>query len=108
LLINCYHNAEFRAIAQEAFEFFTHESINFFYEEKTLIVGNLEEAVAKATSIEEFITIKEEDYFDFQNAIREVCGDNPIKPPEPPDPDEDPRITAIKARARERDRIKAR
>lgn len=108
LLINCYHNAEFRAIAQEAFEFFTHESINFFYEEKTLIVGNLEEAVTKATSIEEFITIKEEDYFDFQNAIREVCGDNPIKPPEPPDPEEDPRIAAIKARARERDRIKAR
>jgi hypothetical protein len=35
-------------------------------------------------------------------------GDKPAKPPEPPNPNEDPRVTEIKRRARERDRIKAR
>jgi hypothetical protein len=34
-------------------------------------------------------------------------GDKPVKPPEPIDPDEDPRIAEIKRRARERDRKKA-
>jgi hypothetical protein len=64
--------------------------------------------VTKIDSVDKLITITEEEYFDFQNIIREVCGDKPIKPPEPSDPDEDPRIAAIKAKARERDRIKAR
>jgi hypothetical protein len=73
-----------------------------------LIINNLEEVVTKIEKVDDLITIKEEDYFEFQNMIREVCGDKPMKPPEVPDPDEDPRITAMKAKARERDRIKAR
>jgi hypothetical protein len=35
-------------------------------------------------------------------------GDKPVKPPEPIDPDEDPRVRRIKELARERDRVKAR
>ena len=58
--------------------------------------------------MDELITIKEDDYFYFQNAIREAIGEKTVKPPEPVDPDEDPRIARIKAKARERDRIKAR
>jgi hypothetical protein len=46
-------------------------------------------------------------YFDFQNAIRTVVGQKEIKPPEPTDPNEDPRIRAIKEKARRRDAIKA-
>jgi hypothetical protein len=72
-----------------------------------IIVGNLEKAVRAATSLNDFIVINEEDYFDFQNAIREACGDSPLKPSEAPNPNEDPRITAIKAKARARDRVKA-
>ena len=72
-----------------------------------IIVGNLEKAVRAATSLNDFIVINEEDYFDFQNAIREACGDKPQKPPEAPNPNEDPRIAAIKAKARARDRVKA-
>ena len=72
-----------------------------------LVVGNLEETVQHIKSINDLITIKEEDYFDFQNAIRGAIGDKEAKPPEPPNPNEDPRITEIKRRARERDRIKA-
>ena len=52
--------------------------------------------------------LEEEDFFDFQNALRQSVGDKPVKPPEPFNPDEDPRIRKIKEKARERDRIKAR
>ena len=107
LLINCYHSKEFREIAIQAFEFFIHQPINFFFEQKMLIVGNLEEVATKINKIEDLITITEEEYFNFQNMVRQVCGDKPIKPPEPPNPNEDPRITAMKAKARERDRLKA-
>jgi hypothetical protein len=39
--------------------------------------------------------------------VRESTGDKPKSPPEPDDPNEDPRIRRIKEKARERDRIKA-
>ena len=107
LFINCYHSSEFCSIAKEAFQFFLHQPVNFFFEQKLIVVGDLEKIVTKIEKIEDLITITEEEYFDFQNIVREVCGNDPVKPPEIPDPDEDPRVTAIKAKARARDRIKA-
>ena len=107
LLINCYHSPQFKKIAEDAFQFFLREPVNFFYEQKMLIVGDLEKVAQEVKNIDELITIKEEDYFDFQNMIREVCGDKPIKQEDLPNPNEDPRITAMKAKARARDRIKA-
>ena len=107
LLINCYHSIEFRQVTIEAFRFFLHEQVNFFYEQKMLVIGDLEKVVTKIEKVEDLITIQEEEYFDFQNMIREVCGDKPLKPSELPNPNEDPRITAMKAKARARDRAKA-
>ena len=106
LLINCYHSQQFAEITKKAFQFFIHEDINFLYEDKMLIIG-LEKTMQHINSIDELITLKEEEYFDFQNAIRIAIGDKTISPPEPVNPNEDPRITRIKAKARERDRIKA-
>ena len=68
LLINCYHSPQFADITKKAFRFFLHQQINFFYEEKMLVVGNLEEEIQKIKSVDELITIKEDDYFYFQNA----------------------------------------
>ena len=98
LLINCYHNSQFEELAKEAFNFFLHQPVDFLYQEKMIRVGGTEN---------EFFTIGEDDYFDFQNAIREACGDNPVTKPEPINPNEDPRVRAIKEKARQRDRIKA-
>ena len=106
LLINCYHHPQFREIAIEAFQFFIHEEVNFFYEQKKIIIGTLTEEVQKISNVDELRTIGEEEYFDFQNCLREVCGDSPLEAPYVPDPDEDPRVTAIKMKARQRDRIK--
>jgi hypothetical protein len=107
LLINCYHYPDFKKIAAAAFEFFLHQPINFFFEEKMLVVGDLGKVVQEIKSLDNLVLIKEDEYFDFQNKIREVIGDKPIKPPEPPNPNEDPRITAMKEKARKRDKLKA-
>ena len=63
--------------------------------------------VQKIDNVNQLVFLQEEDYFDFQNAVRLACGDKPVKPPEPLNPNEDPRIARMKAKARERDRIKA-
>ena len=46
----------------------------------------------------------ENNFFDFQNKIRESLGEKPI---EPPNPNEHPKIRKMKAKARYRDKIKA-
>ena len=108
LLINCYHYPQFAAVTKEAFQFFLHQDVNFFYEQKMLVIGSLEKEVTRIKSLDQLITITEDEYFDFQNMIREAIGEKQEKPPEPPNPNEDPRVARIKAKARERDRIKAR
>lgn len=98
LLLNVYQHEEVEQAAAEAFEFFIHEKVTFAPEEGKIIIGN---------STEDIRTLTEGEYFDFQNMIRIASGLKPAKPPEPFDPDEDPRIRRIKEKARERDRIKA-
>ena len=108
LLGNCYNSKEFRDLTIEAFEFFCHTKVAFLFEEKKMIIGDLEKLVQEISDVSEIIYLLEDEYFDFQNAIREGMGDKPVKPPEPFDPDEDPRVRRIKEKARQRDRIKAR
>ena len=106
LFINCFNNWQFKKIAEQAFEFFLHTEVSFLFEEKILIIGKMENAL-NDISKGRLVVITEDEYFDFQNAIRTVCGESPVSRPVPVDPDEDPRIAAIKAKARARDRIKA-
>ena len=107
LLINCYHDKNFEKLAMEGFEFFTHETFTILYDKKMVIIGDIEKVVQEIQRVEDLVVLTEEEYFDFQNAIRESLGEKPQKPPEPEDPDENPVIARIKAKARERDRIKA-
>ena len=107
LLINCYHDKHLESLAKEGFEFFTHETFTILYEQKIIVIGDLEKEVQKADKIEDLRTLSEEEYFAFQNAIRQSLGEKPEKPPELFNSEEDPTITRIKKRARERDRIKA-
>ena len=108
LLGNCYNSKEFRDLTIEAFDFFCHTKVAFLFEEKKMIIGDLEKLVQEFSDVSEIVYLLEDEYFDFQNAIREGMGDKPVKPPEPFDPDEDPRVRRIKEKARQRDRIKAR
>lgn len=107
LLINCYTDINFKKLVIEAFEFFCHTKIAFLFEDKKIIIGDVEELVKSIRDVNELVYLHEEDFLSFQNAIRESCGEKPYTPPPPISPDEDPRIARIKERARERDRIKA-
>ena len=107
LILNCQYVSGFSTILRGAFQFFCKTDIGFLFEEKKIIIGNVEELVQTITDVSEIKYLTEEDFFDFQNIVREACGDKPITPPEPDDPNEDPRIRRIKEKARERDRIKA-
>lgn len=104
LLANCYNSKKVALLTKEAFKFFMKIDVEFFYEAKVIVVGNLKEILAESKSIDDLVLIKEEDFFDIQNLIREASGEKKV---EKPNPNEDPRIKKIKAKARYRDKVKA-
>ena len=104
LLINCMYNKEFEQKIKLSFELFLHEPITLHYNLMTIIVGDLEKEVLKAKKPDDFRIINEDNFFEFQNAVRASMGDKAL---EPPNPNEDPRIKRMKAKARYRDRVKA-
>ena len=104
LLANCYHSKDYEIRCKEAFSFFIHEDVTFLYEQKIIIIGKLEEVLKSASTLDDLIVIKEEDFFDFQNLIRECIGKKTV---EPPNPNEHPRVKEMKRKARYRDKVKA-
>jgi hypothetical protein len=104
LLGSAYEDKEFENTIREAFRFFLHEEIIILYENQVIVLGNLEEELTKVSSAEELRIIDEEEFFNLQNTVRTSLG---IAPVEKPDPDESPRIKRMKAKARLRDRVKA-
>jgi len=69
-----------------------------------ILIGDLTEVLPKIKSIGELRLIKEDNYFDFQNLIRQAIGEKAV---EPYDPNEHPKVRYFKAKARLRDRVKA-
>ena len=104
LLNNCYHSLPYRDLTQKAFKVFINEEVSFLFEKKLIVIGRLVDVLQTAKSVDDLIILTEDEFFEFQNTIRQVMGENPI---EMPDPDEDPRVKRIKAKARYRDKIKA-
>lgn len=104
LLNNYYNDKEFANIVNESFDFFIHEPVIVLPEKKIIIVGYSEDTINPDKDLINPRILNEENYFNFQNAIRESLGMDSI---EPPQGDEDPRIARIKAKARYRDKVKA-
>lgn len=107
LLANCYNSKEYLERTKEAFMLFTRQEITLLYDQKKILFGDLEKLLADKVDINMLTYLSEEDFFDFQNMVREASGGKPIKPPEPEDPTEDPRVRRLKEKAKERDRVKA-
>ena len=95
-----YNNEQMKILIQQAFYFFIHEKVGFLFTDKKIMIGD----IIETKDINKIRFLEEADYFDFQNLIREAIGQKTI---EPPNPNEDPRVKAIKAKARYRDKIKA-
>ena len=104
MLNNCYHNRQYEIACKQAFQFFLKTEVDFLYDKKLIIIGNLKDVLKNLTSLSQLITISEEEFFDFQNLIRLATDQKTV---EPPNPNEHPRIKAMKAKARYRDKIKA-
>lgn len=104
LLNNAYHNQSYQQLVREGFRIFSHTEITFMWNLKKILIGKIENEVQKIDSIDKLNFIDENNFFEFQNLIRESIGQKPI---DPPNPNEDPRVKRIKAKARYRDKIKA-
>lgn len=100
LLLNALHDSNGREMIEKALKFFTKEEVRILPgQEMILFVERIDEA--KTT--EDLRYIGKEDFFEFQNIIRLATGSSII---DEPNIEEDPRVARIKAKARERDRIK--
>ena len=104
ILGSALEDKEFETTVREAFQFFLHEDITILYDNQVIVLGDLESELMNVTSAEELRIIDEEEFFELQNTVRISLGMNPV---EKPDPDESPRVKRMKAKARLRDRIKA-
>ena len=93
-----------KQIALDAFQFFIHEPVTMLPDQKMILIGDLTEVLPKIKSVGELRLIKEDNYFDFQNLIRQAIGEKAV---EPYDPNEHPKVRYFKAKARLRDRVKA-
>lgn len=87
-----------------AIEFFIKEPVAILDQVGAIFIGDLKTELLAAGSLENLRMITNDNYFQFQNLIRQSVGTKPV---EPPDPTLHPRARAMKAKARLRDRIKA-
>ena len=93
-----------KKIIIDGFNFFLHEPVLLLADQQMIVIGNLKDDLIHAKSIDDLRIIKKEDYFEFQNILRRAIGEKEV---EPYNPDENPKIKYFKAKARLRDRIKA-
>lgn len=105
LLNLVYNSTELMIITREAIKFFTHENCYILPEQKMIVFLDSDTELESITSIDDLRILREEDFFDFQNLIREAIGDQTEIAPKP---NENPRIAQMKAKARWRDNIKKR
>ena len=103
LLMNYYQDEEVKEKIEEAFKFFVHEPVTIVPEIELLLIGKSESELNPDIDLENPRVLTEDNFFDFQNQIRLAIGSNPIKPPEPEDINEDPRVRRWKMRIKERE-----
>lgn len=96
LLLNSYHNSEFKQMAKDAFQFFIKQDVTFLYDKKMILIGG-EESLKNITSVDELKILNEENFFDFQNLIRQSVG---LKEVEPSDPNETALTKKLKKKIR--------
>ncbi len=95
-----YNHEELNEVIRDAFMFFIHEPVTFLYEAQSILIGELTEK----PDISKVRLLNKDNFFEFQNMVRFSCGEKAVNPP---DPNENPRVKAMKAKARYRDKIKA-
>ena len=62
MLNNSYHNKQYDELCKGAFKFFIHEEVTFLYEQKIVVIGNIQEVLKTAKTMEDLTIITEEEY----------------------------------------------
>lgn len=84
---------------EAAIKFFTHEPAIIRPESNLIIFAN---SAQDATDLTKIRYLDADNFFDFQNTLRTVLGEEEV---EAPNEDEHPKIALIKAKGRKRDRL---
>ena len=108
LLINCYQDEETMEKVQKGFMKLVHEPVAIVPEIEMFLIGKAEEDIDPDVDLENPRLLTEENFFEFQNCIREVLGEDAAKPPDEEELIEDPRIRRYKMKIREHDKLIAR
>ena len=104
-LLLMYHTEEDkRPLVLNGFKQLLHEPVTIIPEMEIIVIGIEEENLDPDVHLVEPRLLDTENYFDFQNLVRDAMGLNRV---EPPDPNEDPRVARIKAKSRYREKVKA-
>lgn len=77
LLSKCFTDKKYETIIKEAFKFFIRNDITFLYDQKKILIGDLEKIITNTKNIEDLQMLKyitEDNFFDFQNHIRIASG----------------------------------
>ena len=93
-----------KQIILDGIQFFIHEPATLLVDQQLIVLGDLKDTLLKIKSIDELRMINKDNYFEFQNALRRSIGEKEV---EPYNPNENPKIKYFKAKARLRDRVKA-
>ena len=91
-------------IIKAGFEFFIHEPVIMVEQKNVIIIGDISKELKRVKSIDNLRMLNEDNYFEFQNLLRQSLGEKAI---EPYNPNENPKVKYFKAKARLRDRVKA-
>ena len=104
LLLTYHLEEKIRSVILRGFERFIHEPVTVIPELEIIVIGVDEEHLDPDKDLVNPRLIDKDNFFDFQNAIRDIMGMDRV---EPPNPDEDPRVARIKAKTRYREKVKA-
>lgn len=104
LLLMYYTEEDKRPLVLDGFKQLLHEPVTIIPEMEIVVIGVEEENLDPDVHLVKPRLLDAENYFDFQNLVRDAMGLNRV---EPPDPNEDPRVARIKAKTRYREKVKA-
>lgn len=104
LLVSCYENELLLKKMEEGIKFFTHKTVKILPKLKIILfTEGIEKIKSSELILNQVKTINKDNYFLFQNLVRQAMGKDKV---EMPNPNENPVVARIKAKGRERERIK--
>ena len=105
LLMNYYQDSEIRGIIEEAFWFFVREPVTIVPEIEMLLIGKSEDELDPDVDLESPRLLTAENFFDFQNHVRLVMGQEKVELPDEEEENLDPRIKRYKMKIKESEKI---